>query len=69
MTACFAVMVGQQGRAVGVEHIPELVESSTRNIQRSAAAELLKEGPLSVHVGGIPFFVQPYFELYVKRGL
>lgn len=51
LTACFAVMVGQQGHAVGVEHIPELVESSTRNIQTSAAAELLEEGSLSVHVG------------------
>ncbi|XP_073140463.1 protein-L-isoaspartate O-methyltransferase 1-like [Henckelia pumila] len=51
LTACFAGMVGPQGRAVGVEHIPELVESSTRNIQGSAAAELLKEGSLSLHVG------------------
>ncbi|XP_075493109.1 protein-L-isoaspartate O-methyltransferase 1-like isoform X2 [Primulina tabacum] len=68
LTACFAIMVEQQGRAVGVEHIPELVESSTRNIQRSAAAELLKEGPLSVHVGdgrlGWPDFA-PYDAIHV----
>lgn len=53
MTACFALMVGPKGRAVGVEHIPELVSSSIENIQKSAVAPLLKEGPLSVHVGGM----------------
>ncbi|KAL8529895.1 hypothetical protein ACS0TY_007093 [Phlomoides rotata] len=51
LTACFAVMVGPQGHAIGVEHIPELVESSIKNIQKSAAAPLLKEGSLAVHVG------------------
>uniref|UniRef100_A0A1D1Z9A8 protein-L-isoaspartate(D-aspartate) O-methyltransferase n=1 Tax=Anthurium amnicola TaxID=1678845 RepID=A0A1D1Z9A8_9ARAE len=50
LTACFAMMVGPQGHAVGVEHIPELVASSIENIKRSAAAELLEEGSLSVHV-------------------
>jgi predicted methyltransferase len=53
LTACFALMVGPQGRAVGVEHIPELLSSSIQNIQKSAAAPLLKEGSLSVHVGGM----------------
>ncbi|KAK4438449.1 Protein-L-isoaspartate O-methyltransferase 1 [Sesamum alatum] len=51
LTACFAVMVGPQGRAIGVEHIPELAESSLKNIEKSAAAPLLKEGSLSIHVG------------------
>ncbi|KAG4190859.1 hypothetical protein ERO13_A07G055200v2 [Gossypium hirsutum] len=51
LTACFAIMVGPQGRAVGVEHIPELVASSIKNIEKSAAAPLLKEGSLSVHAG------------------
>ncbi|XVE56682.1 hypothetical protein DITRI_Ditri04bG0030300 [Diplodiscus trichospermus] len=51
LTACFAIMVGPQGRAVGVEHIPELVASSVKNIEKSAAAPLLKEGSLSVHAG------------------
>lgn len=52
LTACFAIMVGPQGRAVGVEHIPELVNLSIKNIGKSAAAPLLKEGSLSMHVGG-----------------
>ncbi|KAH7528323.1 hypothetical protein FEM48_Zijuj05G0060500 [Ziziphus jujuba var. spinosa] len=51
LTACFALMVGPQGHAVGVEHIPELVSSSIQNIEKSAAASLLKEGSLQVHVG------------------
>ncbi|KAF8021572.1 hypothetical protein BT93_G1887 [Corymbia citriodora subsp. variegata] len=51
LTACFAMMVGPQGRAVAVEHIPELVANSVKNVQRSAAAPLLKEGALSLHVG------------------
>lgn len=46
-------MVGPQGRAVGVEHIPELVSLSIENIQKSAAATLMKDGSLSVHVGGM----------------
>lgn len=55
LTACFALMVGPEGRTVGVEHIPELVSSSLENIQKSAAAPLLKDGSLSVHAGGMIF--------------
>ncbi|XP_027330423.1 protein-L-isoaspartate O-methyltransferase isoform X2 [Abrus precatorius] len=44
LTACFGLMVGPQGRAVGVEHIPELVSFSIENIHKSAAAMLLKDG-------------------------
>lgn len=67
LTACFALMVGPQGRAVGVEHIPELVSSSIHNIEKSAAAPLLKEGSLSVHVGGMylanPIVFCPFLSL------
>lgn len=52
LTACFAMMVGPQGRAIGVEHIPELVSFSIENIQKSAAAQPWKDGSLSVHVDG-----------------
>nr|URK89579.1 protein L-isoaspartyl methyltransferase 2-2 [Oryza coarctata] len=45
-----ALDVGSECRAVGIEHIPELVAASIENVQRSAAAQLLKEGPLSFHV-------------------
>lgn len=53
LTACFALMVGPEGRAVGVEHIPELVTSSVQSIEKSAAASLLKQGSLSVHIAGM----------------
>ncbi|CAN8268241.1 unnamed protein product [Cochlearia groenlandica] len=51
LTACFAVMVGSEGRVIGVEHIPELVASSVKNIEASGASTLLKEGSLAIHVG------------------
>ncbi|KAF3337994.1 protein-L-isoaspartate O-methyltransferase-like protein [Carex littledalei] len=50
LTACFAMMVGPEGRAVGIEHIPELVAASIENVKRSAAAHLLEKGSLSLHV-------------------
>jgi len=45
-------MVGPEGRAVGVEHIPELVATSIENIKKSAAAPQLNDGSLSIHVAG-----------------
>ncbi|XP_059441130.1 protein-L-isoaspartate O-methyltransferase-like [Corylus avellana] len=52
LTACFALMVGPQGRAVGVNQFPEMVSSSIQNIQKSAAAPLLMGGSLSMHCSG-----------------
>ena len=46
-------MVGPQGCAIGIEHIPELAASSIKNVEKSAAASLLKEGSLKLHVGGM----------------
>jgi len=40
LTACMAVMVGKTGMAVGIDHIPELVEFSRNNIQRDKPAFL-----------------------------
>lgn len=45
-------MVGSEGRAVGVEHIPELVATSIENIKKSAAAPQLNDGSLSIHIAG-----------------
>ncbi|KAL9666202.1 hypothetical protein QQ045_000526 [Rhodiola kirilowii] len=44
LTTCFGMMVGPAGRAIGMEHKPELVASSIENIQKSKAATLLKDG-------------------------
>ncbi|KAH9312778.1 hypothetical protein KI387_027813, partial [Taxus chinensis] len=51
LTACFALMVGPEGCAVGVEHIPELVKMSVENVRKSEAASLLADGILSLNVG------------------
>ncbi|BAB09395.1 unnamed protein product [Arabidopsis thaliana] len=51
LTGCFALMVGAEGRVVGVDHIPELVDMSIKNIEKSVAASFLKKGSLSLHVG------------------
>ncbi|KAI3931269.1 hypothetical protein MKX01_040186 [Papaver californicum] len=68
LVACFASMVRPQGRAVGIEHIPELVSASIENIQKSAASPLLELGSLSLHVGdgrnGWPGFA-PYDAIHV----
>ena len=34
LTACMALMVGSQGVAVGIDHIPDLVELSRSNLQK-----------------------------------
>jgi Protein-L-isoaspartate(D-aspartate) O-methyltransferase (PCMT) len=47
------MMVGPEGRVVGIEHIPELVAASVENVKRSAAASLLEKGSLTLHVAGM----------------
>ncbi|KAG0583137.1 hypothetical protein M758_3G113800 [Ceratodon purpureus] len=51
LTAIFALMVGDTGRSVGVEHIPELTATAVANVQKSNAARLLNIGSLSLHTG------------------
>lgn len=50
LTACFARMVGPNGRVVGIEHIDELVQKSVRNVQADDP-ELLSSGRLKLIVG------------------
>lgn len=52
LTAIFALLVGETGCAVGVEHIPELTERAIENVKKSKAAHLLASGSLSLHTGG-----------------
>ncbi|MCO5559126.1 hypothetical protein L7F22_012718 [Adiantum nelumboides] len=49
LTAVFAIMVGENGRAVGVEHIPELVQRSIEAIKKGKAEHFLESGKLSIH--------------------
>ncbi|CAM6104095.1 unnamed protein product [Calypogeia fissa] len=50
LTAIFALMVGDAGRTVGVEHIPELVDRSIDAIKRGPAGHLLDNGQVEIHV-------------------
>jgi len=50
LTVCMALMVGETGMAVGIDHIPELVEFSRSNIQRDKPA-LLESNGLKLVVG------------------
>ena len=50
LTACMALMVGERGRVIGIEHIPELVENSIRNVRRNHA-NLLTSGRMRLMVG------------------
>lgn len=50
LTACMALMVGPSGRAVGIDHIKELVDTSRSNI-KSDHPELLESNRLKLIVG------------------
>lgn len=43
------LQVGETGRTVGVEHIPELVDRSIKAIKKTPAAYLMDGGNLVVH--------------------
>jgi len=51
LTACMALMVGSAGRAVGIDHIPELVDMSRGNLNKDCKTELLESGQLELVVG------------------
>lgn len=55
LTVCMAVMVGETGMAVGVDHIPELVEFSRNNVRKDKPA-LLESNRLKL-VGGYIFLL------------
>ncbi|XP_056635007.1 protein-L-isoaspartate(D-aspartate) O-methyltransferase-like [Diorhabda carinulata] len=50
LTACMAIMMGEKGVAVGIDHIPELVEMSRSNIQ-TANPDLLESKRVQLMVG------------------
>ena len=52
LTACMAIMVGSGGRAVGIDHIPELVNGSLENIRKDTKlSEMLQSGQLTLVTG------------------
>ncbi|KAG0578065.1 hypothetical protein M758_5G196400 [Ceratodon purpureus] len=50
LTAVFGLMVGETGRTVGVERIPELVKRSIDAIKQTPAGHLMDKGRIVVHV-------------------
>lgn len=50
LTAAMAVMVGPRGKVVGIEHIPQLVEMSRRNIEKHHG-NLLRSGCIELIEG------------------
>ncbi|RUS73630.1 hypothetical protein EGW08_018603 [Elysia chlorotica] len=52
LTACMAMMVGKTGKAVGIDHISELVEESRTNINKDIVTRaMLETGRLMLVVG------------------
>ncbi|GFR81356.1 protein-L-isoaspartate O-methyltransferase [Elysia marginata] len=43
LTACMAMMVGKSGKAIGIDHIPELVEESRVNINKDIVTRAMLE--------------------------
>ncbi|XP_012265410.1 protein-L-isoaspartate(D-aspartate) O-methyltransferase isoform X1 [Athalia rosae] len=50
LTACFAMMLGPQGLAIGIDHIPELKEAAVKNITKDNP-DLLESGRVKLVVG------------------
>ncbi|KAJ8922640.1 hypothetical protein NQ315_007672 [Exocentrus adspersus] len=50
LTACMAMMLGEKGVAVGIDHIPELVEMSKQNIVKDQP-ELIESGRVRLFAG------------------
>ncbi|XP_064603879.1 protein-L-isoaspartate(D-aspartate) O-methyltransferase-like isoform X2 [Liolophura sinensis] len=52
LTACMAIMVGESGKAVGIDHIPELVEGSLVNLRKDPSIQrLVESGRVKMVVG------------------
>ena len=50
LTACFALMVGESGKVVGIDHVDDLIKWATDNVNRDHP-ELLKSGRIKFVVG------------------
>ena len=50
LTACMGYMVGNTGKVHGIDHIPQLVETSVNNLKKGNS-ELLSSGVLEMHTG------------------
>jgi len=51
LTACMGIMVGEGGKAVGIDHIQELVDMSRSNLRKDAKDPMLESGQITLVVG------------------
>jgi len=51
LTVCMALMVGEGGKVVGIDHIEPLVSASIENIKRDGKGDLLDSGQVKMVVG------------------
>jgi len=51
LTVCMALMVGQSGKVVGIDHIDQLVASSIENIKKDGKEDLMECGQVKMVVG------------------
>lgn len=52
LTACMALMVGPQGKAVGIDHIKDLVDDSVQNVKKDPKlAKMLESGQMQLVTG------------------
>ena len=61
LTACIAQMVGPSGVAIGIDHIPDLVEWSRSNVDKDGKQPLVEAGTLELHV-------RDGFQGYAEKG-
>lgn len=52
LTACMGVLVGEAGKVVGIDHIPELVEESRKHMKKDRMTKQLMESGRVVLVSG-----------------
>lgn len=51
LIACMAFLVGETGKAVALDHIPELIYASRKSVQQTPAQKLVDSGSFSFVVG------------------
>lgn len=64
-----AFMVGEAGRVVGIEHIPELVTMATRNIQNDNPQLLISERIKLIGKDHIPILILQKLQLNLYKKL
>ncbi|CCD64125.1 Protein-L-isoaspartate O-methyltransferase [Caenorhabditis elegans] len=67
LTVCMAMMVGRNGTVVGIEHMPQLVELSEKNIRKHHSEQLERGNVIIIEGDGRQGFAEkaPYNAIHV----